>query len=164
MARKKANAYLYAFLFLIWMIINGLIHIRLRILQHQLLIACCVTILNAGHCFINFSSIYHHPFAPEKYRGLNINEQLSPTFFLSNIIRNISLHLGTPSLGLNQKIAKSIHSIHDTMGLDIVDQRITYGTMQFSMFFSNNEDYPVLRHLSRNSALLHSSNGLDEPI
>ncbi|MBN2382018.1 glycosyltransferase family 39 protein [bacterium] len=136
----KATAYTYALPLLAFIALTVLLRThRKNSFKLLTMAACLVVIINFGHYTRNYL-LYNHPLAPTQYRGLNINQSMSPTIFCSNLIRNVSLHLGTPNHEWNDRLANMILQCHERLDLDITDPRTTYGTVLFSLFFSNHED------------------------
>lgn len=135
----KATAYLFALPVCLWFIVRSYHHSKGTILKHWSLITLCVVMINSGHYLRNYL-LYDHPVAPEKYRGINVNQDVTASLFISGMVKNLCIHLGTPGRELNEKITDMVLHIHEKMGVDINDPRITYETILFSMYFSNNED------------------------
>src|SRR5262249_32734710 len=59
------------------------------------------------------------------------NETFTFAATASNIVRNISLHLGTPSSTVNGLLEKSIYRLHNFIGLSPSDSRTTWTGTEF---------------------------------
>jgi hypothetical protein len=51
---------------------------------------------------------------------------IGPREILSNMIRNVALHLGTPSIKINALTESVVQSIHRGLGIDTNDLSITF--------------------------------------
>lgn len=82
-----------------------------------------VMVLNAGHLVRN-TITYGSPLNPEQV-ALHSNEMRGLRGIMSNLIRHVGLHAGTPSPHVNKAIAASVQWVHDVLGIDINDARTT---------------------------------------
>jgi hypothetical protein len=143
----KATAYIFAFPFLVWFVLS-----RLKVLKWQswkpiLIVAVISLSINIGHYGRNFD-LYSHPLGPGHVdptgsaKSLYANETFAFPSAISNILRNISLHIGTPSYKVNVLLERGINSIHDLLNVDINDPRTTMTGREFHIYrVSNIEDY-----------------------
>lgn len=83
----------------------------------------CIIVLNLGHLTRNFGT-YDSPLNPSQVR-IHSNELRTPSGVISNLLRQIGLHAGTPSPHINKAIALLVGGIHDLMKLDVNDSRTT---------------------------------------
>jgi len=60
--------------------------------------------------------------------------------FISDIIRNIGMHLGTTINSLNEFFRQGVVNIHETMNVDIRDARSTFGGNAFKIAKTMHED------------------------
>lgn len=98
-----------------------------------------VLIVNAGHWRRN-ARLYGHPISsPDR-----IQEHSSPWLggraFISNLVRNTTMHAGTPSPHINKAIALGVQEIHDVLGLGVNDPRTTATGIFKIRWSSKNED------------------------
>jgi len=129
----KGTAYLYAFPFIFLFGILVINRLGSRIYLRWLAVAIvCATALNAGHFERNFA-LYGSPLGPgNEGQGFGYsNEIFNLSSFQSGLIRNVSLHLGTPFPCINDEIELAIKSIHDRIGLGDDDPRTTWGGTKF---------------------------------
>lgn len=74
---------------------------------------------------------------PSRY----INQYYDPQAIISNTVRNIGLHLGTPFPAVNSKIDAIIFAIHNALGVRIDDPVTTYPYNAYhKVFLSQHED------------------------
>ncbi len=59
------------------------------------------------------------------------NELHSPPALLSNVVRNVSIHLATDVAGANDRLTAAIERLHASIGLDPSDPRTTWATERF---------------------------------
>ncbi|HBR15081.1 MAG TPA: 4-amino-4-deoxy-L-arabinose transferase [Candidatus Omnitrophica bacterium] len=133
----KPTAYIYAFPFLIWFFYALFLKMRRNIWKPVCVLAVILVSLNLGHG-LRTIQLYGAPLATgeDAYR----NEVFSIPAWLSNILRNISLHLRTPSQPINEALDKTIRWTHRQLPIDINDPRTTWDKYQFPNV-SLDEDY-----------------------
>jgi hypothetical protein len=120
----KGTAYIYAFPFVIWFTVLLIKQYKIRALQYGLLIAFMILLLNIGHYSRNLN-LFGSPISVGSGQENLINQVHSLPAAASNIIRNLSLHLGTPSVTFNDNIYQVIRRLHDILNIDINDIRTT---------------------------------------
>ena len=81
-----------------------------------------VSVINAGY-FSRNMSLYGTPLGSSERISNHANNILDWRVFVSNVLRNASLHAGTPSPHVNKGIALTIAKIHDWIGLGTTDPR-----------------------------------------
>jgi hypothetical protein len=59
------------------------------------------------------------------------NEMFTLSSVISNVIRNVSLHVGTPSSAVNTLLEKSVYRLHNFIGLSPNDSRTTWTGTEF---------------------------------
>jgi hypothetical protein len=95
-----------------------------RVLGYGLIAILLVMLVIGGH-FTRNQLLYNNPIgAPDRF-DQHANQVLSLRGLLSNLIRNVSLHIRTPSPHVNKAFALSIQWMHDLIGLDENDLRTT---------------------------------------
>lgn len=96
------------------------------VLRNTLIAAAIVLLVNAGHWARNMS-LYGNPIANPARIAIHATTLTDIRLFLSNVIRNAGIHLGTPSPHVNKAIYLTIQKIHQLMGVPLEDPRITLG-------------------------------------
>ena len=130
----KGTAYIYAFPFLVWFIFSGLRKFRWNLWKPVLIIIVVALFMNLGYYTRNFN-LYGHP-----HPKLNcLTDGVTLPLFISNIVRNMGLHLGTPSKLVNHVMYRIIRLIHKILGVATNDSRTTE-CGDFSINFSLHED------------------------
>jgi hypothetical protein len=105
-------------------------------------IACAAALalaLNAGHYLRNLGA-FGSPLGDAIFVDYHQNETRSPRVLASNLIRNASFHLATPSPALNAAIVRGVGAIHALIGIAAADARTTLLEAPFSLEFTTHED------------------------
>jgi hypothetical protein len=119
----KGTAYLYASPLLAWCALSALRNLRGRVWQPLLAVAAIVVMVNLGHHTRNFD-LWGSPLVVDVDSPF-INKVFSVPVILSNVIRNMSLHVGTPSSRVNGWIQAGIRAVHVPLGISPSDPRTT---------------------------------------
>ncbi|QLE48898.1 hypothetical protein FD724_12750 [Nostoc sp. C057] len=124
---SKGTAYFYVFPFLIWFGFYQIKSLRWKTWKPALIVGSISLLLNISHYLRNYN-LFGSPLGePGGYR----NEILGINILISNILRNIALHIGTP-IGLWNGITnRLIQLIHIFLGVDVNDPRITFSKSFF---------------------------------
>lgn len=135
----KPTAYIYALSFVIWFLLMISKKKSSVILHCLFILALAVVLVNGGHYWRNGQAAGHvfgeaHVFENTQTEGMNAG------FWLSNVMRNIGLHLGTSILELNAIMNSVIYKIHAILNIDIADPRSTFGSYTFKIPLSLHED------------------------
>ena len=124
---SKGTAYFYVFPFLIWFGLYQIKRLRWQVWKPALIVGSISLLLNISHYLRNYNLFASPLGEPGGYR----NEVLGVNILISNILRNIALHIGTP-IGLwNGIVNKLIQIIHIFIGVDVNDPRITFSKTFF---------------------------------
>jgi hypothetical protein len=132
----KPTAYMYASPFLLWIAIAAVSRHRQKWLLHIIVVLLIASAINLGHYRRNVD-LYGHPIGPADEElcsncGL-LNDAVTVPLFVSNVLRNASLHLGTPFPPLNGKLEVGIARFHSLMGISSNDPRATWRDFSFSI-------------------------------
>jgi hypothetical protein len=130
---SKSSGYIFAFPFMVWLFLRYINQMRWKMWKPAVIVAAIFFSLNIGHYLRNFG-LYGNPIATAEYSVEYKIEIYSLPTFISNIIRNLSLHtdivrhLGlqgfiTPFTGI---LTKLIIIIHGFLGVNMTDTRITH--------------------------------------
>jgi hypothetical protein len=130
----KSSGYTHAFPFLVWLFLAKLPHFRLKLWKPLVTVGAIALALNLNHYLRNID-VFGSPLGttPSFARHYSIEVYSLPTF-ISNIVRNLSLHtdvvryfnlqgLITPTTGLVEKVIRILHGF---LGVDMNDPRTTY--------------------------------------
>jgi hypothetical protein len=121
--KQTAVAYLAPFLLILPLVVL-LRRNRPRFLLWAALGLLLAALLNAGPLGRNLST-YGSLSGPASRVESQTNQILDARVLLSNVLRNLSLHAGTPSPHVNKAITLMILWVHDQIRLDVSDRRIT---------------------------------------
>ena len=126
----KGTAYLYTFPFFMWFLFSGIKRFGWKLSKPLLGITILVFIININHELRNID-LFGYPLASgsEKYT----NDIFTIPVFLSNIIRNISLHLYIPIPILRHRIEELINLVHSFLGIGVSDPRTTWPNTEFNL-------------------------------
>ena len=126
----KGTAYIYSLPFLIWFILALIKQFRWRITKPVLTVFSLAFLINLGHYTRNLLLFGSPLYSPPEYE---IDVISIPTL-ISNIIRNMALHMAIPfGLVNNESIEKAIINFHNLLGLDVNDPRITSPGVTFGI-------------------------------
>jgi 4-amino-4-deoxy-L-arabinose transferase-like glycosyltransferase len=115
----KGTAYLYAFPFCLWLLFSSLRRLQER-WKSMLGFGAIALALNIIHYWRNWQVF--DSFLGESGQGLEI---FNLSVFLSNILRNLALHLSTPVRSINLVTIQAVEALHRLIGIDASDPRIT---------------------------------------
>jgi 4-amino-4-deoxy-L-arabinose transferase-like glycosyltransferase len=136
----KGTGYIFTFPFLLWLSIVGFARLRINFFKFFLIIMIVALSINFGYYYRNID-LQNTPFVKLVHTTYDMNFLL----LLSNAIRNIGLHFGTPSVLLNKWIFKIIELFHIVTGVNLNDHRTTiygnYGAYHIANFNFFHEDY-----------------------
>jgi hypothetical protein len=130
----KGTAYIFAPPFLAWMGYALLRTFHSKSWKPALAIGVASLVLNFGHYTRNFN-LFGSPLGPRVEDSLAkiTSDVISPSSVLSNITRNLALHLGTPSWRINIGIDDAIGELHRILNIDINDPRTTWPRQKFQV-------------------------------
>jgi hypothetical protein len=103
-----------------------------RVILSALLAMIIIALILAGH-FTRNQLLYGNPIGPTDRFDQHANQLLDHRGLISNLVRNISLHIRTPSPYVNKGFAIIIQGLHKLIGLDVNDSRTTaWGNFKIS--------------------------------
>ncbi len=134
----KATALLFTAPFAVWIALALLRRFGWRGVKDGLVITGVALVLNFGQ-FARNAALFHNPLGPTT--GYT-NDIVTGPVLVSNVLRNMAVHLGTPSHTVNRAIESVVVSIDQSIGIDPNDPRNTYTwpVILFSVRYSLNED------------------------
>ena len=144
----KTTAYLFLLPFIIWFIIVGIKRYHQKILPPILMIAAVTLLLNIGHYWRNYDLFGYAIGAPESFTKEYKIEIFTLPTFLSNIIRNLAMHVGTSISKINGLIVAVVKLLHKILGILPNDPRVTWPPGQVyglttPSFNENNASNPI---------------------
>ena len=147
----KATAYVFAFPFLVWLVISLFVKNAPKKWLALMLIAVIALAINSGHYVRNYN-LYSNPLGPGVEEGSRsyANEVFSLSSVSSNLIRNLSLHYITPFPQINSFSTRVINYFHRAIKLAPNDERTTYTPSEFMIAgkITHEDSAPNLWHLS----------------
>jgi 4-amino-4-deoxy-L-arabinose transferase-like glycosyltransferase len=142
----KGTAYLYALPFVLWFAWCTKWAPR-RAALLVLSVALPVLLLNAGHYGRNWT-LFANPLASST--GAYTNEVKTANTVLSNVARNVALHLSTPFKGANRSVEAGVGALHDFLGIDTNDLMAIFPGTTFRLS-------TLMQHEDFSGNLLHAS-------
>jgi len=118
----KGTAYVFAAPFVFWFFLQDVKRSWRHAAGKYLLLGIIVLSVNLGHYQRNYQ-LFHSPLHSGTTRFFN--SRLTPAVAVSNISRNLAIHLLTPSETVNGFLLRSLRSLHSAIGIDIDDPGTT---------------------------------------
>jgi hypothetical protein len=120
----KGLGYIYALPFCIWVLPSLIQHFRGKFWKPIVAVVSIVILLNLGYYLRNFD-LYRNPLTTDT-DGIHIkNELFTWQALISNVLRNISLHLAIPVDAVTNSVVKTVYWIHDVIGISANDPLTT---------------------------------------
>jgi hypothetical protein len=108
----------------------------LRYARHAMTLGALALALNAGH-FVRNYSLFGTPLGPAAEvppKGFKYtNDQFGAQVTISNLVRNVAMHLGTPSPAINDGITSAAKRFLAVFGVDANDPRATWDYTRFQV-------------------------------
>jgi hypothetical protein len=123
----KATAYLFALPFLPWLGISLFRRRGWRALGPLALAGGIVLLVNAGP-FVRNTALFGSPLGTDYG---TVNAARTPVVLLSNLARNLALHLSLPSENWNRFLEGGVESFHRAFGVGVNDPRSTWRGAEF---------------------------------
>jgi Dolichyl-phosphate-mannose-protein mannosyltransferase len=129
----KGTSYVFAAPFLAVFLLAGRRRARSTKIAQAAVIGLCAVALNAPH-YARSHYLFGSPLGPGgegPYRFAN--DEISLPILLSNVLRNVGLHAGTPWLAANVTLERAIGVAHDALGIAVDDPRSTWPTTRLEV-------------------------------
>lgn len=136
----KGTSYVFAAPFVAWIGVSRFKREHLAAVKPALFIAAIVLSINAAHYSRN-RAVFGNVLGPPSEGNLILgNELYTPAALLSNVSRNVALHLGVPHFdGLNALTQRIIEDLHTLLRVGIDDLRTTWAG-DLRVTYSRHED------------------------
>jgi len=121
----KSTAYVYALPACLWILVQYLRSFQKGILVTVLFAGIVSLSLNVGHFARNMTT-FGSIVGSSAETNLYLNEVHTASAVVSNLIRNVSLHLVTPSEKINSYEVQAVKGLHTLLGMDVNDPRTTF--------------------------------------
>jgi len=133
----KGTGYIYVVPFILWVFLWWIKRLKFKAISQIVIVSIIILCINWGHYYRNYQ-LYNSPIytAEEHYK----NEVFGLRILLSNIIKNLSIHIGCWNDAINNKITDQIKRFHYMMGIDVNDPRTTWSKFKITKL-STHEDY-----------------------
>lgn len=119
----KGTGYIFALPFLAWFITADFKNCITRSVPGLLVIVLCAVGLNTGQYLRNIQT-----FRSPAWTNISLtNQKIELKILEENIIRNVSINLATPLMGVNENMAQAIAGAARFLGADLNDQRSSLG-------------------------------------
>jgi hypothetical protein len=126
----KSYAYFYALPFCVWFFASVIKKSGFKVFGYGAVIAFFALLVNLGY-FVRNYELFGNILGDRSTGGTLINEVFSIPAFLSNVIRNIALHLGTGFSFLNGFFGGGVKFLHRIIGVGMSDPRLTFLNHKF---------------------------------
>ncbi len=84
-----------------------------------------VLLMNGSHWARNFG-LWRHPLGDPGWLARYQNESFGVRETVSNVVRNVALHLSTPSSRVNAFIEAGVEKIHSVLGISVSEPSLTF--------------------------------------
>lgn len=102
------------------------------------LVPVLVAVINAPHTYRNWRA-YHWPTGPHVLGTYSVqmydNAMHTPAVFVSNLVRNSTLHLAVPNAAVNHAMQSEVERLHRWLGLAPDDPRTTYMDQKYDVVY-----------------------------
>ena len=144
----KGTSYIYALPFLLWLFLIVINQLKIKVISYLIGGSLVVLVINLGHYIRNYF-VFGSPLSTYPYKWSN--DIYSVPVFISNVVRNISLHLIPPFLDneIREFSDRQIISLHKFLQVNPLDARTTL------MEFSDNQFSTQLQPLFEDTAGNH---------
>ena len=123
----KGTSYVYALPIIFIVLLSQFYGSKSSLIKHFLISFTVVLSLNLGHYWRNF---YTFGSPTSTYPDKLTNDMYSIPAFISNLVRNISLHLTVPFLSGADWVDQAVIQFHRFLGISPVDPRTTFGSIR----------------------------------
>jgi len=133
----KGTGYLFAAPICIFMGI-AIIRSTRRFARPAFIIGVCALLVTLGHWTRNYKMYGSVLVVEEKFPDLH--QAFTPAAFASNIVRNLTLHMGLPSEAYNDGLTQSVEDLHLRLGIDTRDRRTTFKGLRYKVRYDPHDE------------------------
>ena len=146
-ALTKGTGYIFAFTSCLIMAVGIVRSMRLRSWRPAIIIIIVAALIPLGHWMRNWQT-YGSPLGSA--RSWIGNSTLAFPGLVSNVMRNLTLHMGTPGETLNAGLQELVTNAHAWLDIDPNDPRTTYVGLRYGVVYRpGGEEYtPAGAHLA----------------
>jgi len=127
----KNTVYVYAVPFILIFAIRCIKKYRFESIKYFSIVVLCVLCLNLPHFLRNYAVFGNFVSSSKDAASVKMSV-FEFGLFVSNVIRNAALHLGTPFDAINAFVEQCVYRAHDFFGIDGADLR---STLEGRMFY-----------------------------
>ncbi len=120
----KATAYLFLAPFLLWFVLGAMRSRVWRAARGWAVAATVALAVVAPHYARNIN-LYGRPLGKPGTNG-EVNAAFLASGLVSNVVRNVALHLGTRSPAVNEAVFRAIQGVHRVIGINEDDRRTKF--------------------------------------
>ncbi len=120
----KATAYVYFLPFGLWFLIASFRRFGLGAARIWAVAGATALAINAPHYYRNVV-LYGNPLSKPGANGV-VNSSFFPGGTVSNVVRNVSLHFGTPIASFNNAVEAGVIALDASLGVAPDDRRTTF--------------------------------------
>lgn len=145
---------LYAVPFALWFAARAFRHLQGKAVPVGALCVCVAVVLFFGHGWRN-QQLFHNPLGPKgeppsrfdpaaDRESIAIsygNAKMNVPLFLSNLGRNVAMHLATPVHNFNESAHSMMWHIHEACGMKLDEPLTTLAGCQFMLTADKHEDF-----------------------
>ncbi|HYN80913.1 MAG TPA: glycosyltransferase family 39 protein [Gemmatimonadaceae bacterium] len=125
----KTTAFIFLAPFVLWYLATAIRRGPGRAIGSWVVAGFVALALNAPHAVRNLAT-YDNPLGRRGGYGL-VNSEFFPAGFISNVVRNTSLHFGTRSPRANLAVYSSVIGVHRLLGVSADDPRTTFPGLRY---------------------------------
>jgi len=130
---SKPTSYSFLLPFALWTLWSLFQHFKWNRVIPFCVVAILIVCLIVGGHFLRNQQLYGNPIGPTDRFDQHANQLFNLQSLISNLVRNVCLHIRTPSPYINKAFAIAIRELHQWMGLDVNDPRTTaWGTFKIT--------------------------------
>ena len=139
----KVTVLIFGTFFGVWLVFGLILRSRIRAWKPLTILLCATLLVITPHACRNYK-LYRNPLGPmieskdDSYRYTN--DSYGVRTLVSNVLRNIAIHLAFPFEGVNDDIERAVLFLHAILKMDANYPGTTWTGTKFRVKYSTNED------------------------